>query len=507
MKNIFNVPLEQSLASIWASIDSGYKKAFLFVFGLNLLAFGFEMTNLTLHHDDVSHIFIQDGILGHYLGRFGFGWLHYHSQNAYIMPFLQMIEGTLFMSAYGLLISYFWGVRNTLDIVLVSSVLCVFPYMAQIYQYNTSIFPFAFAHFLAAVAVVVSTRFSFTSFLVSSLLYLAAFSIYQSVLANAATIFSVWVLGKVLVSEKADASLAREIVKSAASALLSVVVAGLVYLAIVSTMNLQFDSYQAAGKAFDLGDDHNLKEAFVSVFNGTRSFFRWPENYFPGYLKNLQLLLLFGAGLLCFWLPKGYAAKVAAAALLVLTVMAPRILQLLHPEGTYHNLTLTAYAVVISGAAMIVTRTGNVLARNLGSILTIFILAGYIMQCNWISTVNHLNTMAHYSTLTQLLSRIRAIPGDEWDGRNIAVVGNYNMSSEYPFKSGTGIAVSYMDAIHMQHLAKLMREDVTIIQAEDSSPDLLKYAENKPAWPHPDSLQVVDGVGIVVLSDTQSPAR
>src|SRR5210317_1634839 len=116
MRTPYNTPLDQMLADWWNGIDQTYKKAFFFVVGVNLLAFGFEMTNLTIHHDDIWQIFIRDNIIGHYLGRFGLGWLHYRMQNAHIMPFLQMFEGIVFMTAYGLVISHLWGLRRTADI-------------------------------------------------------------------------------------------------------------------------------------------------------------------------------------------------------------------------------------------------------------------------------------------------------------------------------------------------------------------------------------------------------
>ena len=79
-------------------------------------------------------------------------------------------------------------------------------------------------------------------------------------------------------------------------------------------------------------------------------------------------------------------------------MLAPRALQFLHPHGSYHHLTLTAYAIVVAGAVMIVARSGSTLARNVSIVLAAFLLAGYVMQCNWISTVNYLNTQAHFNT-------------------------------------------------------------------------------------------------------------
>ena len=206
---------------------------------------------------------------------------------------------------------------------------------------------------------------------------------------------------------------------------------------------------------------------------------------------------------MCLWLPRSPGGKIAAIAMLAIASLTPRLLQILHPEGVYHNLTLTAYGVVIAGAVMIINRAAHTAIRNLSIVLSFFLIAGYIMQCNWISTVNYLNTQAHYSTLTQVLARIRSLPGDDWNGKNIVVVGKYKMSSNYPFKSATGVAVSFMDAFHMQHLANLMRDDVAFTGADDTTPEALEYAATHPSWPHPASVGVINGTGVVVLSELE----
>ena len=118
MKSLINTPLEQVAADWWGGIDDACKKAFFIAVAVNVLAFGFEMTNLTLHHDDVPQLFIEDTILGHYLGRFGVGWLYYYTQNHYFMPFLQLAEGIVLMSVYGIVVARFWGARKAIDIAL-----------------------------------------------------------------------------------------------------------------------------------------------------------------------------------------------------------------------------------------------------------------------------------------------------------------------------------------------------------------------------------------------------
>ena len=153
MTNLLTTPLEQSIARGWSRIGSAQKAAFGIVIAVSVLAFGFEMTNLTFHHDDAVYIFVQDSRIGRSLGRFGFGLLHYYTQNAYIMPFLQMAQAIGLMAVYGLVIARVWNLERPLDIALVATLVCVFPYMAQIYQYNFCTVPFALAHLLAAADI------------------------------------------------------------------------------------------------------------------------------------------------------------------------------------------------------------------------------------------------------------------------------------------------------------------------------------------------------------------
>jgi hypothetical protein len=502
MRSLYNKPLDQTITGLWLRVDDAYKKAFFFIVVVNLLAFGFEMTNLTIHHDDIWQIFLEDNILGYYLGRFGLGWLHYKVQNAHIMPFLQMAQGIILMTAYGMVISYLWGIRKTVDIVIVSSTVCVFPYMAQIYTYNAAMATYPIAHLLSAVAVLLSTRAKLIHIAIASVLYVAAFSIYQSVIANAATIFCMWALSNLLFNNDYKDSFLRSMIKPTVSACLSVIAGSLLYFVVVSFMDINFDSYQDAEQAFSFKGSFNPLYAATEVINGSRSFFLWPEHYFPNSLKKLQLIFLAAATIFCLWLPKGFPAKIIATVILVLSILTPRILQMVHPAGVYHNLTLTAYAVSVAGFVMVINRARFTLTRNLSIIIAVFLIGGYIVQCNWISTVNYLNTQAHYATLTQILARVRSLPV-EWNGEKIIVVGSYKMKQDYPYKMATGVATDYIDMKpqHMQQLARLMRDDITFTPASPGTPGALEYAMTHSPWPHPSSVGIVNGTGVVVLSN------
>ena len=506
MTSLASTPLEQRLFAWWTGIDRPSRTAFLVLLCVNVLAFGFEMTNLTLHHDDINHILIQDTILGHYLGRFGHGWLHYYTQNHYVMPFLQMLEGIVMMSAYGVVVARFWGVRNATDIALVGAILCVFPYMAHVYQYNTAMAAYPAAHLLAALAVVLSTRATLPWLLLAALLYVGAFSIYQGVASVAATVFVIWLLARTVFGGADESLLARGTVRSTAGVLIAVVAGGAVYLAVVLSMNIPPDTIHASDEAFHLRGAHDAGGGHSGHPARHARLLPLARALFPGLPQE------FAAGARwprrwpsAFGCRSGLPAKAVAVALLLAACFTPRALQLLHPKGNYHTLTLTAYALVVAASAMIVLRGGRKLARNAGLVVATLLVAGYVIQCNWISTVGYLNTLAHTSTFTQILAQLRSVPDAQWDGTTIAVAGRYQMPNEYPLIPATGVATSFLDAPRMNMLARVMRERATFVAADESTPKVREFASTRPAWPRPGSVGVVDGVGVVVLS--KPPAR
>jgi hypothetical protein len=281
-------------------------------------------------------------------------------------------------------------------------------------------------------------------------------------------------------------------------------VGGILHVLVVSSLDIPFDSAQGADQAFSLRSrlEHGLQLSYAAseVLRGSRAFFVWPEAYLPQPVKALQGLLLVGAAIGCLALPRGAKAKLAALALLGLVMLSPRVMQFLHPKGTFHSLTVTAYALVIAAAAMVSLRLGSGLIRNASALVAMLLLTGYVMQCNWVSTVNLLNTQAHFATTTQILARLRALPEQNWDGRTVAVVGRYDMPSAFPFRPATGVASDYMDPTHMNMLARLMRDEASFVKADKSMARVMEFAANRKSWPSPQSVGIVDGVGVVVLS-------
>jgi hypothetical protein len=98
--------------------------------------------------------------------------------------------------------------------------------------------------------------------------------------------------------------------------------------------------------------------------------------------------------------------------------------------------------------------------------------------------------------LAQVVVRASSLP----DKKKIVVVGKYKMSSDYPFECANGVAVSYMDAFHMRHLANLMRDDVSFVDIDNTMPEVLEYAATHAPWPSSASVGTVNGMGVIVFS-------
>jgi len=499
MTPVLTTPLDDTFGRLWSAIPPVYKKAWVALTLLHLMAFGFEMTNLTLHHDDLAQIFIQDTILGHYLGRFGTGWLHYYTQGAYFMPFWQMAQAIVMMSLYALIVGHLWGLRRAFDLIMVGGLMVVFPYMAHVYQYNTTMATYTVAHVLAALSIYLSVKARVLSVVLAAVCLFFAFSIYQSVANNAAAIFLVWLLLR-WIDPSSEAREENRLWRPTLATALAGLTGGLAYVGVVKTMDIPFDAYQGAGEAFDLGRGLDIHAAVSALVHGSRAFYLWPEHYLPMSMKGLQLILLLGGLLACLWIPRKATDKSVAAALYLLILFSPRLLQALHPHGHYHQLTLTAYAVVIAGAATLLLRIPLVWIGNGTRLVTTFLIIGYLIQCNWISTVNFLNTQAHFYNFGQIMARVRSLPPESWDGQTIVVVGRYEMSGEHPYRPATGVASRFLDAEHMDYMARLLRDPIRVVAAAGRYAWAREYAEHRPVWPAGGSIFPMNHVAVVILS-------
>jgi hypothetical protein len=57
-----------------------------------------------------------------------------------------------------------------------------------------------------------------------------------------------------------------------------------------------------------------------------------------------------------------------------------------------------------------------------------------------------------------------------------------------------------MSPMHMSLLARLLRDEASFVEADRAMSRVMEFAATREPWPSPQSVGIVDGVGVVVLS-------
>jgi hypothetical protein len=62
------------------------------------------------------------------------------------------------------------------------------------------------------------------------------------------------------------------------------------------------------------------------------------------------------------------------------------------------------------------------------------------------------------------------------------------------------VASEFLGARHMAFIARLLRDEARFVEPDAALPGVRAFATGRPIWPHPDSVGIVDGIAVVVLS-------
>jgi hypothetical protein len=258
---------------------------------------------------------------------------------------------------------------------------------------------------------------------------------------------------------------------------------------------------------------------------GTRQFLGFPEAqfnsgyanpYYTGVYKYMcsAVLLLAAVGL---WVrSRTRTAGFLSIFCLATAALAPRTLQILHPDANYHELTLGGYSILLGGAFSIALKLGNRMLRSTVQSVLIILVLGFIHSNNVAAmsiTLDYQSTM-HWAN--RVLARVEALPNYgssvyPAQKRIIFVGEDYQISQWFyrgrPFVTSTGIADG-VPSIVFENLFRLLRVNVGYDVTAESRQRAIDYAAKHGAWPAPDSVTVLDdGTIVVVLENTKLLSR
>ena len=155
---------------------------------INLLSFGFIMSNLVLNHDDVQQSFNYNAWWG--TGRWMAALIQEGIFQNHLLPFLTMSIGILLMLLYGFFVCRIWAINNSVNKFIVIAVLTTFPYMSNLYAYKTAQVVYPLSFLLTAIAFYLSCQKGKRTILYAGFIYMLAFACYQVVLGLIPSLFA-----------------------------------------------------------------------------------------------------------------------------------------------------------------------------------------------------------------------------------------------------------------------------------------------------------------------------
>ena len=504
------VLLSNLIIEKWKSISPASKSLFYLIMILQFASFGFEMTNLAFNHDDTTQFLFSSPYWAWSSGRWALGLFRYYVLNSYFMPFLSFGIAFVLMYLYGLMICKIWEVNDGPAMVFLIGILVTFPYMSNAYSYNTSVVPFALAHCLAALGVFFSLKKSLYYFMVSIVFICISVSIYQSLLLNILVI-----MGFVLFFQIFKKQSVKIISLNFFKMFLSVAFGSIFYYISIK-LSLYFSgikkltTYQGADKMFEYSFS-KLHLGFLKSIALYKNIFLKQQSYFPSYAKNI-LLALFVIAITSIIIKKCSSPirAIMLSSLLICLSFIPCVLQVIHPAGRYHVLTLTSVAVLFAGITAIIFINKWTFLKNISVILIVFVLYIFACENNRKSVISLQSTRAEQMLASRMLARAEALPEYfQMEKKTFVFIGKlprHEIDCEYPFLSSVGVGGYRLNGPRGWAVLRLLRTKVyppTAKQIQVAK----DHIKSRRGWPHLDSVFIVDNIVVVILSNPQSCQR
>jgi hypothetical protein len=508
------------LESRWRDVSNGSKTVFTVSLAANFLAFGFLFANLSLNHDGFGFITI-DGSWARSTGRWATDILYAVFFRNHQLIWLHGILGSALFVATGMSVCRTLGVRLLPARLIVVLLYSLFPYMCSYYGYAFHVPIYAFACLLVHYSVELACKGA-RGAAVGSVLVMLSLACYQAFIASAATLALAACAAELAKADgRGQAAAALRMLGRAA---LMFVSGGVLYAVSIkistSVFNIQLTTYQGAAGLLSF-DWAAIIAGLPSVawetarFLGMRLPSIYPESLYFTPTHKLMCLAVYAAAFAGLWASgRMMAARIGACALFLAALFAPRAVQVFHPGGNYHELTLTGYGVFIAASAAFAMNVSGRWPRTGVQAVVALLIAGFLHSNNVGASALVFDYQAIMHWGNRILARVEQHPRYSAPPagavRKAVFVGDlYKVSEWYyrgrPFVQAVGIADGVPNII-FDAIFRLLRVNASTDGLSDGSRrQAAAFAAGRPAWPHPDSVTVLEDGTIVVILDN-SPA-
>lgn len=491
-----------------------------FVFGL--LAYMFAFCNKLVNHDEVHCLFSKGATVTS--GRWGLGLLDTIFPN-YSMPWIYGVLSIGMIAISICLIIHIFQIRNKLLQVLLSGSIMVFPSLIGTFGYMFTSSSYALSFLLAVVSVVLIYQPKKLYMLPALGCMIFSLSIYQAYISVSASLL-VLILIQCLLHNDHVIPVIRRGFYFVAFLILSLCLYYAATQIVFLVRDMGFSSYADNSITFHLSDvPAKIILAYRQFFN---FFSEYLHSLIPTRLSKLVHILCIPAS--CFlvfhWWSrqsrKTISQLLLLLALITILPLAINCMYLITSEASIHTLVLYSftsfYVFMVVLVDTCISSTNDTvfyeIIRKISLNFITFALATIITINIYIANAVYLHMYLQYERsyafYTSLIADLKMMPEFDEDMK-IAVIGNmdlpdyyinnyifaYNLSGIYGFTPDAYSNAAFLEYYIGHPIPFATEQEIAQIKETYQFSEMAKY-------PYYGSMQVIDDILVVKLSDTNS---
>lgn len=512
---------EHFFSKLKEKIPFEWKLAFFSSIIIGLLAHFYIFLNRLPNHDGLLNIYSSQAKVTS--GRFFLGPASGMS-SYFDLPWVIGLFSIVFLAFAAVATIVLFEVKKKLSIILISGLIVTFPSVSATFSYMFTADGYMLGTFFAILAIVLTKRYKF-GFIFGAVLLCLGVGIYQANLSVAMAFITLWLMQDIVLNKRTLKEMGINIVRSALLLGIGMFTYLIVYKIYTSFLDVAITSYQGLDKVGTVNRSH-LPDIFDKIELNLKTFF------FDGFINNTNVNLLEWLNVFIVIVlvlltittiinNKVYLniGKFILFVLLVLSLpISFYIVYFLSPEAEYHMLMVysisSIYIFLILLYDAIDVKQFNVVER-FASWATVLLVSVLIYNFGLIANIVYLNMEFKVERSVQLANRIvdRVEQLDNYDEiEMLHVVGRpkmeTNISSVFipqtiPRMVGSTGESIIGDTAHVQKLF----ENYLGYRLQFPTPEELapinegEFVEEMGIWPSQDSIQVVDGILVIKLSE------
>ncbi len=492
--------------------------AFVAAMVFGIVTHMYKFTNTLLNHDSLYNIYSNQNVIGS--GRW-FLSIACGISSYFDLPWINGMLSLVYIGITAILIVDLFRIKNPIVIGISSALLSVFPAVTATFFYEFTADGYMFAMLLAAFAVkllsVSGGGYKKRNQIIGILALCFSCAIYQAYLSFAITLSICVFLYDLLEESKSK----KECIKWIGSQMM-VYMAALVLYWLVWKLCLTFTGMKATNYQGINQIGISIQTIVEAIPKTIVTLGKWCldinritcEITLQGILNSLFLLFSFYIGAVALYKSKSMKKPYMIVMYLGCILIVPFVICLWYftsPKVEYHLLMLQSLVILYIFVLVLAERWIASNCKNVIAGLACVLIFNFMIQANIAYWQLQRCNMISYMEAVDLRGRICQMGSEEGD--ELAVIGTYDVTKQKSYQllvermPNLGGMLDYnlfLDEVHIGMFLDNLDFHLAPVSAEKKE-QILKnpLIEDMSNWPQKESLQKIDGVILLKLSDVE----